>query len=157
MTTKFNPYITFNGNCEQAFNFYKSVFGGECSKLVRFNETQHIEGATRVPEEKGNWIRHAALPLNSDTTLYGSDSIHDISSDTGCNVKISIITDVQQEAERLFEGLSADGTVKIPLSTSHWGVLYGSLIDKFGVHWLIEVPEEDCQQGFEDNANIHIP
>lgn len=157
MITKFNPYLTFNGNCEYAFNFYQTVFGGEYSSLVRFNETQHEEGAVSVSEEKGNQIRHIALPLNNDTVLMGSDTFDTASLTEGNNLKISISTDSKEEAERIFNALAKDGTVKVPLSDSFWGLLYGSLIDKFGIHWLIEVPNDQHNQQFEDNANIHIP
>ena len=157
MITKFNPYLTFNGNCEYAFNFYKTVFGGEYSKVVRYNETQNEENMPSVPEEKGNQIRHIALPLNNDTILMGSDTLDSGDLSTGNNLKISISTDKKEEAERIFNALAQEGTIKVPLSDSFWGLLYGSLIDKFGIHWLIEVPNDQHNQQFEDNANIHIP
>lgn len=157
MITKFNPYLTFNGNCEYAFNFYKTVFGGEYSTLVRYNETQNEETSPPVPEEKGNHIRHIALPLNNNTVLMGSDVFDSESLIQGNNLKISFSTDTKEEAKRIFTTLSQEGTVKVPLSGSFWGLLYGSLIDKFGIHWLIDVPNNQHKQQFEDNANIHIP
>lgn len=157
MITKFNPYLTFNGNCEYAFNFYKTIFGGEYSSFVRYNETQSEEGAPSVSEERGNQIRHIALPLNNDTCLLGSDIADATNLSTGNNVKISISTDSTEEAERMFNALLEGGTEKVPLTDSYWGLLYGSLIDQFGIHWLIEVPDDQHSQQFEDNANIHIP
>lgn len=157
MITKFNPYLTFNGNCENAFNFYRTVFGGEYSKIVRYNEVQYDENTPPVPEEKGNLIRHISLPLNNDTTLMGSDTLDAAEARACDNLKISVSTDKIEEAKRIFNALSQEGTVKVPLTDVFWGLLYGSLTDKFGIQWLIEVPKDKHVERFEDNANIHIP
>ena len=160
MITKFNPHVTYNGNCEKAFDFYKTIFGGNYSKVIRYNEMHQESGAPSVPAEVGNQIRHIELPLNNDTLLIGSDNAEHGSPElnVGNNLKISITTDERSEGERLFNALSQEGTVKVPFGDSFWGSFYGSLIDKFGIHWLIEVPiNKDHGENFEDNANIHIP
>lgn len=159
MITKLNPYLSFNGNCEKAFNFYRTVFGGEYSKIVRYNEIPRQQGAPPVPEEIGDQIRHIELPLNNNIVLMGNDNTESVSRElnVGNNVKISIIADEHPEGKRLFEELSAGGTIKVPFSESFWGSCHGSLIDKFGIHWFIEVPKKHVSQNFEDNANIHIP
>lgn len=160
MIIKFNPYLSFQGECEKAFNFYKTIFGGDFTKLIRFNDSQNEPGASAPPAEFGDYIRHIELPLNNDTIMMGSD-VPEISGrkvNIGNNVKINITTDNNEEGLRLFKALSNEGTVKVKYGDSYWGSVYGSLIDKFGVHWLIEVRDDKAvAQGFEDNANIHIP
>lgn len=159
MITKFNPHITYNGNCEMAFDFYKSIFGGDYTKLIRYNEMQGEEGAPSLPEEVGNQIRHIELPLNAETILIGSDNAENNIQDLvqGTNIKISITTEEEPEGKRLFDELSVDGIVKVPFGKSFWGSDYGSLIDKFGIHWMIEVPKNTDHGQLEDNSNIHIP
>lgn len=157
MATKFNPFISFNGTCEQAFNTYKNIFGGDFTKFVRYNDISHQEGSPVFSEEFGNQIRHIELPLNNDITLIGCDNAEN-SSDLieGNNLKLCILPKNNEEADRLFQALSHDGVVKVPMSDSPWGSYYGSLIDKFGIHWMIEVPCE-APASHADNANIHIP
>lgn len=157
MATKFNPFISFNGTCEQAFNTYKTIFGGDYTKFVRYNDVSHQEGAPVHSEEFGNQIRHIELPLNNDVSLIGCDNAES-SSDLveGNNLKICVLPENNEEADRLFQALSIDGTVKTPMSESSWGSYYGSLIDKFGIHWMIEVPCE-TPASHADNANIHVP
>ena len=157
MATKFNPFISFNGTCEKAFNTYKTIFGGDYTKFVRYNDVSHHEGSPHSSEEFGNQIRHIELPLNNDVTLTGCDNAESSSGlVVGNNLKICIVPENNEEANRLFEALSNEGTVKVPLSESSWGSYYGSLIDKFGIHWMIEVPCE-ASPSHADNANIHIP
>ncbi len=160
MSTKFNPFIFFNGNCEQAFNSYKQIFGGDFTKFIRYNDTQHKEGVPAVPQEMGNQLRHISLPLNNDTVLMGCDNADEWNAEMimGSNVRISITTDSRDEADRLYNALAEGGTEKALMSDTFWGSYYGSLIDKFGVHWMIEYPgNTDEKPTHEDNANIHIP
>ncbi|MDD3787953.1 MAG: VOC family protein [Petrimonas sp.] len=157
MITKFDPYFTFNGTCEEAFNFYKKVFGGDFTHLVRYGDLPEEKSFEHISRDMRPKIRFIALPLNGETTLMGNDNVTSTPAIIGENVKVSIITDTKEEAERLFDSLSGGGTVKAPFKETFWGAYYGSLIDKFDINWMIEFREEQPQHGFEDNANIHIP
>jgi PhnB protein len=133
-----NPYINFNGNCEEAFKFYKSVFGGEFDSFQRFNETPSSEHL--VANEK-EWIMHVSLPIGGDTFLMGSDSPAAMGKVTaGNNVQISIQTDNDAETDRLFNGLSAGGQVTMPLQNTFWGARFGMFVDQFGIQWMINQP-----------------
>lgn len=133
-----NPYLTFNGNCEEAFNFYKSVFGGEFPYLGRFNEMPADGGKAMSPED-GNKIMHVTLPISKETCLMGSDTGGEWASHhkEGNNISISINADTKDEAERLFNGLSAGGKVTMPLAMTFWGAYFGMFIDKFGINWMV--------------------
>ncbi|MDR1743020.1 MAG: VOC family protein [Dysgonamonadaceae bacterium] len=160
MSFYFNPYISFNGNCEQAFCFYKSVFGGDFTKLIRYSDMQNESGVPTPPEEFGYQIRHIELPVYDNLILMGSDNTDTSSIDNikmGNNMRISILSDNEDELKRLFEALSSGGVVKAPLCESLWGTFYGSLIDKFGIHWAVELRKDKQPLAFEDNSNIHIP
>jgi PhnB protein len=130
-----NPYLNFNGNCEEAFNFYKSVFGGEFTDFQRFKEAP---SDTQMPEAEGEWIMHVALHIGDDNFLMGSDSPSSQGKVTlGDNVQISISTEVDEETDRLFNGLSEGGQVTMPLEKTFWGARFGMCIDKFGIYWMI--------------------
>lgn len=133
-----NAYLTFNGNCEEAFNFYKSVFGGEFPYIGRFNEMPPSEGKT-VSAEDGNKIMHVTLPISKDTCIMGSDTGGEWASNfkEGNNISLAINADSKEEAERLFNGLSAGGTVTMPLAMTFWGAYFGMFIDKFGINWMV--------------------
>lgn len=133
-----NPYLNFNGNCEEAFNFYKSVFGGEFSYLGRFNEMPPQEGMPPLPDKEGNRIMHVTLPIGGDTVLMGSDTLT-FSGDVnfGNNISMSINASSREEADTLFNKLSAGGTVTMPLAETFWGAYFGMCTDKFGVHWMM--------------------
>jgi len=133
-----NPYIHFNGNAEEAFNFYKAVFGGEFAMLKRFKELE-IPGSISTPEEAEK-IMHVALPIGKHNILMGSDtpaamgvhSLHETRS------KISITAESKAEAEALFQGLSAGGEVEMPLEESPWGSSFAMFRDKFGIEWMVD-------------------
>lgn len=130
-----NPYLNFNGNCEAAFRFYQSVFGGELQNLQRFKETPS-EG--HLPANEGEWLIHVALPIGKDTILMGSDSPSAMGKVTnGNNFHISVQTDSDEETDRLFNGLSAGGKVTMPLEKAFWGSRFGMFVDKFGVQWMV--------------------
>ncbi|MCZ7545425.1 MAG: VOC family protein [Anaerolineae bacterium] len=130
-----NPYLNFNGNCEEAFNFYKSVFGGEFLNLQRFKD---VPPEFQLPAEEGEWIMHVSLPIGQGTILMGSDGPSSMGKGTpGDNFHISIQTDNDEETDRLFNGLAAGGQVTMPLEQSFWGARFGMLVDKFGVQWMI--------------------
>ncbi len=133
-----NPYITFNGNCEEAFNFYKSVFGGEFPYLGRFKDMPPMEGQ-EVPAGEGEKIMHVSLPISKETILMGSDTSEAFGqkANPGDNIAISINTDSQEEAEKLFNGLSKGGKVSMPLEKTFWGAYFGMFTDKFGINWMV--------------------
>lgn len=136
-----NPYLTFNGNCEEAFNFYKSVFGGEFPYLGRFKE---MPGEYKVPAEQGEKIMHVSLPIGNGTVLMGSDNSKEFGEATiiGNNFSISLNADNEDEAKRLFSALSAGGKVSMPLEKTFWGALFGMFVDKFGIQWMVNYDYE---------------
>jgi len=132
---KINPYLNFNGNTEDAFNFYKSVFGGNFITLMRFKDMP--EGTPGQPAQ-GDKIMHVALPISGDNILMGSDTPDSFPPvNTGTNFSISINADSEKEAEKIFSGLSAGGKVKMPLAKTFWGAYFGMLDDKFGIQWMV--------------------
>lgn len=134
-----NPYLTFNGNCEEAFNFYKKVFGGEFSYLGRFNEMPPSEEGEEISESEGNKIMHVSLPMSKETSLMGSDSSDAYGQATviGNNFSISINAESKEEADRLYKDLSDGGKQTMPMNTTFWGSYFGMLTDRFSVQWMI--------------------
>ena len=132
-----NPHINFNGNAEDAFNFYKSVFGGEFSKIMRFKDLE----STGIPiaEHEAHKIMHIALPIGN-TILMGND-VPEILGQTNENEnrsKIVINTESKEEADNIFNGLSVGGQVEMPISDSPWGSYFGMFRDKYGIEWMVE-------------------
>lgn len=143
-----NIYLTFDGNCEDAFRFYQSVFGGVFTHINRFNEMPENEGSEPLSEKDGNKIMHITLPISEETCLMGSDSIGEWTSNLvrGNNFAISINTESISEANKLFEGLSDGGKVTMPMEETFWGAYFGMFTDKFGINWMINhdmEPEAD--------------
>lgn len=133
---KLNPYLNFDGQAEEAFNFYKSVFGGEFQgEVLRFG---NVPGAENIPENEKNRVIHIALPVGGDL-LMASDIMPSAGHRliVGNNNYVSIFPDTKEEADRLFSSLSAGGVVELPLEDQFWGDYYGSFTDKFGVKWMI--------------------
>ena len=141
--TTINTYLTFNGNCEEAFNFYKSVLGGEFSYLGRFNEMPP-EAQENVSPEDANKIMHVSLPISEETVLMGSDTGGEWGSGfkQGNNFSVSITTDSREKADKFFNGLSEDGKVIMPMQKTFWGEYFGMLTDKFGINWMVSLREE---------------
>ena len=139
--TTVNVYLTFKGNCEEAFNFYKSVFGGEFPYVGRFKEMPPMDGCS-VPEEDLEKIMHMSLPISAETMIMGSDSSEAFGQVTtiGNNFSISITTDSKEEADRLFNGLSEGGKVTMPMDVTFWGDYFGMFTDKFDINWIISYP-----------------
>ncbi len=133
---KLNPYLNFAGNTEEAFNFYKSVFGGEFSAVVRFKDVP-MEGVN-LPKEDENKIMHISLPIGNDV-LMASDAPESMGFTVhfGNNAYISIHPDSKEEADRIFTALSEGGEIEMPIADQMWGDYYGSLKDKFGVQWMV--------------------
>ncbi|WP_186757085.1 VOC family protein [Echinicola salinicaeni] len=133
-----NPYLNFLGNCEEAFNFYKSVFGGDFTYLGRFSEMPPQDGVTLTEEEK-NKIMHVSLPIGPNTILMGSDVGGGWAPKTiiGNNISVSITADSKEEADKLFGGLSKGGQVTMPLADTFWGDYFGMCTDKFDINWMV--------------------
>jgi PhnB protein len=132
------PYVNFTGNCEEAFNFYKSVFGGEFIMISRYKDMPPTEGG-HGSEVDGEKIMHVSLPIGKDSWLMGSDVGGDWAKHTvqGNNIQLSINADSEEEAARLFNGLSAGGRVNMPLEKTFWGAYFGMFTDKFGINWMV--------------------
>lgn len=133
-----STYLTFNGNCEEAFNFYKSVLGGEFTYIGRFGEMPAQEGMPPMDEADRNKIMHVGLPIGS-TVLMGSDTGGDWASSfiQGNNFSVSVNAENKTEADRLFNGLSAGGQVTMPMADTFWGSYFGMFTDKFGINWMV--------------------
>lgn len=132
-----NPHINFNGNAEEAFNFYKSVFGGEFAQIVRFKDLASADFP--IAENEANKIMHIALPIGKNF-LMGND-VPDILGKTNENEnrsKISISADSREEADKLFYGLSAGGQIEGPIGDSPWGSYFGCFRDKYGIEWMVD-------------------
>ena len=132
-----NPHINFNGNAEEAFQFYKSVFGGEFAMIMRFKDLQGMEH-TMDPKEV-NKIMHIALPIGKNV-LMGNDVPQSLGqvSEMENRSKISISAESREEADKLFNGLSAGGTVEMPIDDSPWGSYFGMFRDKYGIEWMVD-------------------
>jgi len=136
-----NPYLNFPGNTEDAFNFYKSVFGGEFLTLQRFKDTPD---AGNLPAGVENQVMHVALPIGKNNILMGTDAPESMgfSLTVGTNQYICISPDSREEATKLFDGLSAGGKVEMDLQDMFWGAYYRSLTDRFGVKWMVNYSKQ---------------
>jgi PhnB protein len=134
--TKLNPYLNFGGNAEEAFNFYKSVFGGEFSSKVKFKDMP-MDGMP-ISEADGDKIMHMALPIGEEL-LMASDALESFGQTVtpGNNSYVSVHPDTKEEADRLFSALSEGAEVEMPIADQMWGDYYGSLRDRFGVGWMV--------------------
>ena len=132
-----NPYINFNGNAEEAFTFYKSVFGGEFAMVMRFKDMQSPENP--ISEKEANKIMHIALPIGKNI-LMGNDvpEILGVVNENENRSKISISAESKEEADKLFNGLSAGGSVEMPIADSPWGSYFGMFRDKYGIEWMVD-------------------
>lgn len=144
--TTINPYLVFNGNCEAAFQLYKSVFGGEFPYIGKFGEMPPSDGQEPLSESDKNRVMHVSLPIGN-TILMGSDS-NSQSGDVkfGENVSISINVESKAEADRIFSGLAEGGIIKMPMADTFWGAYFGMFTDKFGIHWMINFDEAPQKQ-----------
>ena len=133
--TKLNPYLFFDGNCEDAFNFYKSVFGKDL-RIARYKDVPQTD--RQIFHEEDEKIMHASLPINTETTLMGSDITELYNQPVSTkNFALYINTDNREEADRLFNELSIGGQIKMPMTETFWGSYYGFFTDKFGISWKI--------------------
>ncbi|WP_395043223.1 VOC family protein [Flavobacterium sp.] len=132
-----NPHLNFNGNAEEAFNFYKSVFGGEFSKIMRFKDLSSSEFP--ISEKEANKIMHIALPIGKNILM--ANDVPEIMGRTNENEnrsKISISAESREEADKLFNGLSTGGTIEMPIQDSPWDSYFGMFRDKFGIEWMVD-------------------
>ena len=132
-----NPYINFNGNAEEAFNFYKSVFGGEFARIIRFKDISSAEYP--VAEKEANKIMHIALPIGKNILM--ANDVPEFMGKVNENEnrsKISISAESRAEADKLFSGLSSGGNIEAPVGDSRWGSYFGMFRDKFGIEWMVD-------------------
>lgn len=136
--TTMNTWINFNGNAEEAFNFYKSVFGGEFTKIIRFKDLASAE--FKVAEKDENKIMYISLPISNSSALIAND-VPDFMGPVNENEnrsKISINAESKVEAERIFNSLSVGGQIEMPMDNSPWGTYFGMFRDKYGIEWVVE-------------------
>lgn len=131
-----NIYLNFPGNTEEAFNFYKSVFGGEFAAVMRFDGTPESE---KLSAEDKNKIMHMALPIGKNMMLMATDALESMNQHLvyGNNTYVIISTDTKEEADKYFTALSDGATIEMAMSDTFWGAYFGSLKDKYGVQWMI--------------------
>lgn len=133
--TTLNPYLNFGDNCEEAFNFYKSVFGGEFLYIGRFGESE-MQG--ELSENEADKIMHVSLPIGDGSILMGSDTPASYGPPTkGNNIYVSVNVDTVEEANRLYHGLSDGGEILMPLDKTFFAAAFGMFVDKFGVRWMV--------------------
>ena len=136
------PYLHFEGQAEEALNFYKEALGGEIIQVSHMGD-----GQMEVPEILKDKVMHARLQIG-ESVLYMSDTFDPASVKQGNNVSLSLEIEDTTKLEKLFNGLSAGGTVKMPLEDTFWGARFGMLTDKFGIHWMM-----NCQLKKEPSLN----
>ena len=136
--TKLNSYLNFQGNAEDAFNFYKSVFGGEFTTLMRFKEVAEFPGKEKLSEADLNKMMHIALPVGNNM-LMATDMLESMGQQlkTGNSHTLSLHTDSKAEANRVYQALSQGGKPHMPMADMFWGDYWGMLTDKFGVNWMV--------------------
>lgn len=136
-----NPYLCFNGNCEEAFNHYKSVFGGEFNFIGRFKDMPPQEGCPPMPEEYGNKIMHVSYNIGN-SILMASDNNPAMGEVTfGQNISISVNAESKEEADKVFAGLADGGQTTMPMQNTFWGAYFGMCVDKFGITWMVNFDE----------------
>ncbi|MDP4117519.1 MAG: VOC family protein [Bacteroidota bacterium] len=132
----FNVYLNFKGITEEAFIFYKSIFGGEFLWLQRFKDTPEKEKLSPAEQEM---IMHIALPIGDGNILMGSDFLESMGHTfiAGNNFYLSVNTQSNEETDKIFSSLSAGGKIEMPLQDTFWGAYFGMLTDKYGIHWMV--------------------
>jgi PhnB protein len=136
------PYLNFDGDAEEAFNFYRSVFGGEF--MDGLNRYKDMPDGDKMPDNEKERIMHVALPIGKGSVLMGSDIMPSMghSLSVGNNYYVAIHPESKEEADKLFNGLSAGGTVTMPLADTFWGAYFGMFNDKFGIQWMVNYQRE---------------
>lgn len=143
--TTINPYINFNGNAEEAFTFYKSVFGGEFGTIIRFKDLASDEFP--VSENEADKIMRITLPIGNNVLIANDvpESMGRVSEEENRS-KIAVFADSREDAERIFNGLSVDGTVEMPMDNSPWGTYFAMFRDKYGIEWTVEYNSDKGEQ-----------
>jgi PhnB protein len=133
-----HPHINFNGNCEEAFNFYQSVFGGGFARVIRFKEMTTEEFPVAAQEE--NKIMYIALPVGRNNLLIGNDVPEMLGTvnERENRSKITAVPESREEADRIFNALSAGGEVEMPIGEAPWGGYFGMFRDKYGIEWIVD-------------------
>ena len=141
---KINTYLNFDGKAEEAFNFYKSVFGGEFAYLQRMSDAP---GTEALSDNEKNRLMHISLPIGKDDMLMASDIVPSMGHTLklGNYAYISVFTDSREEADRIFNGLSEGGVIEMPMEDAFWGDYFGSFADKFSISWMINFPGQQEQ------------
>jgi PhnB protein len=136
---KLDTMLRFAGSTEEAFEFYRSVFGGEFASLMRWKDMPDASFTEKLSESDKNAIMHIALPLGDENVLMGSDVLESMghTSTPGDNICLSITTDSSGEADRCFEALVVNGQSIMPMEDAFWGSYFGMLVDKYGIEWMI--------------------
>lgn len=137
-----STYLNFQGQTEEAFNFYKSVFKTEyCGEPMRFKDLLPAEGMPAIPDDQKNGIMHIMLPTIGGHNLMGTDACESMGQKVkfGNNIYINLEPDTIDEGRRLFEALSKEGQIEMPFEMQFWGDTFGSLIDRYGVQWMVNV------------------
>jgi PhnB protein len=141
-----NTYLNFPDNTEEAFNFYKSIFGGEFSGngIIRFRDIPSSEGMPAIPEDSKNLVMHVELPITGGHVLMGTDAPESMGFKVimGNNVHINIQPGTREETKKLFNALSAGGKITMELQDMFWGDYFGSCTDKFGIQWMLSCNEK---------------
>jgi len=135
-----NPYLNFDGNTKEAFEFYKSIFGGEFLTVMKFKDVPD----QKVPDDVKNQIMHIALQISPNVILMGTDAPESMGFKlvSGNNVHISLQTETKEEADKIFNSLSTGGNISMPIADQFWGDYYGSFADKFGINWMVSFSKE---------------
>jgi PhnB protein len=143
-----NPYINFNGNAEEAFNFYKSVFGGEFATLTRFKDLESPEFP--IPAGEADKIMRIVLPIGANVLIANDvpESMGPVNENENRS-KISISTESRTEADDIFTRLTVDGAIEMPIGDSPWGTYFGMFRDKFGIEWTVEFDSNKSEQAQE--------
>ena len=134
--TTLNPYLNFNGNAEEAFNFYKSAFGGEFTMIQRYKDTPD---GNKMPADEQDKIMHISLPIGKGNILMATDAVGSMGQGliAGNNFHLSLTTESKEETDKLFNALSAGGKIKMPLEKTFWNAYFGMFTDKFGIQWMV--------------------
>lgn len=130
-----NPYLIFNGESEEAFKFYKSVFGGEFLTVQRFKDMPESDKFSPSQKEK---LMHISLPIGKGNVLMGGDALETLGNvSPGTNFHICVESDSKEEADKIFNKLSAGAKIEMPIADTFWGAYFGMLTDKFGIEWMV--------------------
>jgi PhnB protein len=150
-----NPYLNFNGNTEEAFNFYKSVFGGEFTSLQRFKDTPFGDNVAENDREK---IMHISLPILDGTILLATDALDSMGQklEVGNNFSLCISPESEEQADKLFSALSEGGQITMPLEKAFWGAYFGMATDKFGIQWMVNYDEKPAVQSGSEQQKSNI-